>query len=562
MARKLRVLVLGDEGVALFFTNGTKIERECSLPWAVPNLEAELIEVLHNKKYRHIPVFILYDAIEQQYRKEEIVKTNILDQKKLVKRKLSSLFPNVLAYSYIHLKPNKKIKQKVKSRHNSYLIAALPSTDHMRQIEAILQESRVDIAGLAFLPVESSNFAGAFLERLAKKKKKGDAANLSRWTLMVSHHETGGLRQIFTKDGTLALTRLTPLSDNSPDNPNWVEELYNEFSSTMAYISRFGFSTADGLDMVVICNEHNKQELQKHDFKGANLQAFTVDEAAKLFGFSISSKRKNPHDQYADLLHAGWLARQRKLKMPFAVKWIEKIAVPRKAIKSASGIMALSMLALGFLAFTTWQDYERLQNEINFRESNKRVLEQEYEQESKIFDHLPVRPRTIRTTLEVKEILDDHSIYSYPVLDKIHAALLNKATLLHLQYEDNRPMEDQITQTRPQPRTGVASLRGGREEGITIRVRFRVPDALELDRKIQAVEDIKRSLERQFPGAEVRIDQQYGGGSMAQLADGPVAGLLKDGVEPGQQPAAPQQAQRAPRPEDDYAEISITGARI
>ena len=553
MARKLRVLILGDEGIALFLTNGTKIERECSLPWAVPNLEQELIEVLQNKKNINTPVFILYDALEQQYRKEDIVRTNILDQKKLVKRKLSGLFPNVLAYSYVHLKPPKNAK--VKSKHNSYLIAALPSTEHMRRLEGILKESRVDIAGLAFLPVESSHFAGAFIDKLAKKdKKKNKDTPSSRWTLMISHHETGGLRQIFTKDGTLALTRLTPLADNSPENPNWVEELYHEFTGTMGYISRFGFSTADGLDIVIICNENNKRELQSRDFKGANLHLYTVDEAAKVFGFSISSKRKNPNDQYADLLHAGWLARQRRLKMPFKISWIEQIAVPRQVAKSASGLLALGMLALSYLAFTTWQQYTDFQQDIADREGNKRILEQEYEQEAKIFDVLPVRPKTVRTSLEMKDKIEDNTMYSYPILEKVHGVIKDRATLLSLTYDDKRTPDEEIGDKKPQARTGLAGLRGTDENHFSVFVRFRLPEKMPIEEKIKTVDAVRLSFERSFPFMKAEITKQYGSAA-DQITDGALSGSFQDSEKKVQQ-------QQSVRPEDNYAEIMLKGARI
>lgn len=553
MARKLRVLVLGDEGIALFLTNGTKIERECSLPWAVPNLEQELIEVLQNKKNVNTPVFILYDALEQQYRKEDIVRTNILDQKKLVKRKLNSLFPNVLSYSFVHLKPPKNAKSK--SKHNSYLIAALPSTEHMRRLEGILKESRVDIAGLAFLPVESSHFAGTFIDKLSKKSNKKDKDTpTSRWTLMISHHETGGLRQIFTKDGTLALTRLTPLADNSPENPNWVEELYHEFTGTMGYISRFGFSTADGLDIVIICNENNKRELQSRDFKGANLHLYTVDEAAKVFGFSISSKRKNPNDQYADLLHAGWLARQRRLKMPFKIDWIEKIAVPRQVAKSASGLLAIGMLALSYLAFTTWQQYTNFQQDIADREGNKRILEQEYEQEAKIFDVLPVRPKTVRTTLEMKDKIEENTMYSYPVLEKVHGVIRDRATLLSLTYDDKRTPDEEIGDKTPQARTGLAGLRSSNENHFSVFVRFRLPEQMAIEEKIKTVEAIKLSFERGFPFMKAEVTKQYGSAA-DQVTDGALSGSFQDSEKKAQR-------QQNLRPEENYAEIMLRGTRI
>lgn len=552
---KLRVLVLGDEGVALFLTNGKKIERECSLPWLVPNFEDELISVLKAKN-SSTPVFILYDALEQQYRKEDIVKTNILDQQKLVKRKLSSLFPNVLAYAHIHLKPGKKDKKAPKSKHNSYLIAAIPQTEHMKRIQYVLTESRVDISGMALLPVESSSFANTFMKKITGKKKADKDTPSARWTLMISHHETGGLRQIFTKDGTLALTRLTPLSDNSSENANWAEEVYREYTGTMSYISRFGFNPNDGLDIIVICNEQNKQLLKTHDFKDANLHLLTIDEAYNLFGFSFSSKRKNPTDQYADLLHAGWLARQRRLKMPFKIDWIQSIAIPRKVAKSAAALMFIGILALGGLNFNTWQKYLGLKDDIAGKESQKTALEKEYDLEAKIFDVLPVRPQTVRVALELKELMEKKSIQPPLTYQRINSVFRGQATLLSISLTDNRDPDDDFTKKRKDTRYGFQGIGQGNTPKMFVTIRFRLEDTTPLQEKVQKVEGFKENLESLFPGYEAEIIKQYGGNAAQQAARNASGVMSKaTGVDDPVAPAAID-------PIENYAEIQLSEAPI
>ncbi len=542
---KRRVLVIGDDGVALFLTNGKAIKCEGSLPWLVPNFEDELIDLLRSQN-KGVPVFILYDALEQQYRKEDIIKTNILDQKKLVKRKLGALFSNILAYSYIELKTKGK-KSKEKKTHLSYLIAAVPNTEQIERIAYSIGEAQVDISGFALLPVESSGFVNAFIKKISHKNA------VPRWVLMISHHETGGIRQIFIKDGALALTRLSPLSDDNKEATHWSEEVYKGFTTTLSYISRYGFTPSDGLDVIVICDEQNKALLKTYDFKDANLQCYSVEEAANLFNFSISSKKsaQTSVHQYADMLHAGWIARQRSIKMPFKIDWIRSIAIPRRIVRVASFLMFLTMVGAMFLSFETFQQFNELKEEIEYKETQRTVLNEEYEQESKIFDNLPIKPITIHAAMESKEALEKESLYSYELLEKIKSVLGNRASLIKLSYLDARNPEDSFSKKKVYTSYSAQNNKKTNIKELQVTLRFVLDDAMLAEDKIKTVKEMKISFEKAFPKSKIRIVKQYGNSNTA-------VGALSGQLWGNDIANEPQQVNEA----EAYAEISIMGEHL
>jgi hypothetical protein len=70
----------------------------------------------------------------------------------------------------------------------------------------------------------------------------------------MGQHRSGGLRQIVVKNGEIALTRMTPIAENDENSAAWVEDVVQEFKATMSYLSRFGYSPDEGLEVILIAN--------------------------------------------------------------------------------------------------------------------------------------------------------------------------------------------------------------------------------------------------------------------------------------------------------------------
>jgi len=342
-----RILVVGGEGVTLFGPTARGIEREAALSWEVPNFDQQLVEAL-NEQNKTDPVLILFDGADQTWRKEEnIPKLSPFDRARYIKRKLDQTFPSYPVRASIQVKPP--------GESPFYLFVALPETDRLDSIAADMQEAGVQLAGFGLLPAESVGLVKALASKVFTKEDRP-----SRWAVLISQHETGGLRQVIVKNGNIALTRLTPTSEAGVHGPGWADEVVREFKGTLTYIARLGYLAEEGLDVMVVCSSIEKQFFSDKSLPVTNFQCITPAEALAAIGSQgISLGETN----FGDVVHAAWVAKQRSLTVPVVVPSIQRIMVPRKMARLASAALFLALMGLGFFVSSEYSDYISVKND-------------------------------------------------------------------------------------------------------------------------------------------------------------------------------------------------------
>ncbi|HEU4838703.1 MAG TPA: hypothetical protein VFS88_04745 [Micavibrio sp.] len=336
------VLLLSDEGLNIFDVSG-RVHLLDSIPWETQDFEEAASDVI-KKKCRGKSVLILNDMVEQHYRKERVPKVSPFDKGNILKRRVSAAFPSYPIRAAI------KLKEKAPAREGQpngeiYLFAAVPFSENIRKTLDAVQKSYAAIAGFSLLPVESSSMIHALSKKLAKR---GD--NVATWTVFVGQHQSGGLRQIVTKNGELALTRMTPIIDTDIDQDVWTSEVANELKGTMSYLSRFGFDPSDGLDVVIIANNSVADRMvAKVDFQ-CNLSVLTSVEAANLLGIKIGRQEEQ---RYADPIHIAWAGRKSALTMPLQAVQLDKISGPARLATAASLLLLAGCAWFGYQAFVS-----------------------------------------------------------------------------------------------------------------------------------------------------------------------------------------------------------------
>ncbi len=224
------VLLLSDEGLNIY-DSSSRVQLVDTIPWETQDFEDAAAELIR-KKCRGKSILILNDMVEQHYRKERIPKVSPFDRANIIKRRVSAAFPSYPMRSAI------KLKERAPDRDGQqggdiYLFAAVPLSESVRKTLDAVQKSYASIAGFCLLPVESASMIHALSKKLAKR---GEGA--ATWTIFVGQHQSGGLRQIVTKNGELALTRMTPIVDSDIDQDAWTSDVSNELKGTMSYLSR------------------------------------------------------------------------------------------------------------------------------------------------------------------------------------------------------------------------------------------------------------------------------------------------------------------------------------
>lgn len=522
-----RVLLLGGDGVVIYGPSGSGVEREASLAWDMPNFDELLVEAL-GKQNANKQVIVLFDGADQTYRKEEnIPKLSAVDRPRFVKRKLELAFPNYPIRASIEIKPP-KVKGRKSSVAASYLFVALPETDQVDRVGRAILESGVPVGGFGLLPAESVGLAPA----LAEKIFAGEPGGVGRWTVLIGQHETGGLRQVVVKDGNLALTRLTPTAEGGVSGAAWAEEVTREFRATMTYISRFGFNPDEGIDVIIISDDISRQFFDAQTMGVKRLRGISVSDALKLMGSKSFGLEKT---NFADGLHAAWVAKKRALRLPIRVPSLHQIMAPRLAAQGAAVALVFSALALVYMAFSSIQQNYVLGQEIEQRQSQRGMLERELAQESKVFDTLPIKANLLKGTLNTKKLLETNTVPIGGVLTRLKSVLGNTIVVSSIEYKHEPSQALQLEAVAsgrgafvppPAPGTVVAGERGL----IKLSFTFSLPGNMPLEQKVNTAEALQKKLQEAFPGFSVKIDTQFGKVNREGRFEGNLTGAQQAGT--------------------------------
>ena len=105
MFNKKQILVVGNDGVHLYVTSGKRTHLYEDFSDAGGNLSSGLRAAF---KKLNMPLILLFDVVEQQYRKETIPQVSFLDRKKVIQRKLMMSFPQQQMRAFLPSKQQPK----------------------------------------------------------------------------------------------------------------------------------------------------------------------------------------------------------------------------------------------------------------------------------------------------------------------------------------------------------------------------------------------------------------------------------------------------------------------
>ena len=407
------VLLISDDALYVYASGAGGAQLVEVVPWEAENFEQNVARILA-KDCKSRPVLLLNDMVEQHYRKERVLKAgvSVMDRPGMLKRKLNVSFPNYPVRAAYPLK-EKLPKTEKKGAADIYIFAALPNSQQLTQSIGVMRESMVSIAGLCLLPVESSNMVKALSAKLSKSKK-----GQSKWVIFMGQHKSGGLRQIVTKNGELALTRMTPVVDSDPQV--WASQVQKELKATMSYLSRFGYHESEGLDIIVVGDEGACQSLNALIDTQYNFVSMNAREAARMLGLPFA---KGADERYADSLHVSWAGRKGKFILPMNAPRLEAISKPRQMAMVGAMVLLLGAAFLGYQAFTMTQAVASASEAIVDGNSRYAQLDLQYQKELSRLQELGFDVKVLKSAIAVVDDLDKHNIDALGLFENIGRAL-------------------------------------------------------------------------------------------------------------------------------------------
>lgn len=418
------VLLITDDALCVYDVTSRGTVLLDAVPWRRPEFENTVADLI-NMGARGKSVMILNDAVEQHYRKEKVPRIAMFDRSSIVQRRLSVAFPNYPIRAAMELRDKsakkgfslKPAPRDAKGRVDGqlYLFAAIPSSDaYSKTLEAV-SRSDAGIAGYCLLPVESAGLVKELSDRLGKQKR---LRSNNVWSVLIGQHHGGGLRQIVTKNGELALTRITPVSvpEDGADSQTWCTEVAQEFQATLSYLSRFGYNPEDGLSVMVIAKPELGDQLEGLIDTPCTYHSLTVTQAAEQLGVRVGRKIE-PH--YADPLHAAWAGRKLVPDLSLTSRDLKRISGPRRA---AAGAMLLMTVALGYLGFSASNEaqaiYQATKN-IEVAKDQKKKIDNIYAAELKRKEDMGIDVKLIQGSLLIHDSIEAQKVDVLPLLQVI-----------------------------------------------------------------------------------------------------------------------------------------------
>jgi hypothetical protein len=378
-AVKRFVLLVGDAGAMVARISGASVEAHEFLDAAVGDNVRRAGQIL--AEFPKLPVVLLFDVLGQSYRRDRLPPVNMLDRPKILARKLESLFAGTELRGGLRLGPAEG-----DIRGFDYLFAAIAASSEIAQWQALLEQIENPVSDVRLLPVESVKL----LQRLANKVNgdgNGAGVKPSHWTILISQHRTGGLRQIVTRDHRLAIARMTA-GFVDIDSPGEIASLLQrEIGGTIDYITRLGFDRAEGLDAYFIGRSDIGATLKNAQLPVRRLISFTPAEAQSVTGIT------GAHDEsghFADVLHAAWGGSR---FVPALSIWPQKKRQQRMMTVGqkwgARAMAAASVAGLLYGADLTWE-MQNAEAAYQQAEASRADLQQRYDAQVSKLDAGPI----------------------------------------------------------------------------------------------------------------------------------------------------------------------------
>lgn len=493
------VLLIGDDALHVYNVSFNAVTLVDSVLWQADDFE-DIVVGLIRKDCGGKPVLVLNDMTDQHFKGgQRLPNVGPMDRANVLQRKLKVAFPN---YPIRGALPIKKVKKGSKSgkmvASGLYLYAAVPMSEPVAKTVNVVRKSMTSIAGFCLLPIETADMVSALSTKLAGKSREP-----SRWVIFMGQHHGGALRQVITRDGQLAMTRMTPISmpAEGDDVDAWAQEVFQEFRATIGYLSRFGFSSDDSMDVIVVANPQAGNVLEGLIDVPCHYSTFTAPEAAREIGISIG-RQEAPY--YADALHVAWAGRKNKFVLPMQARELTRIHMPRQV---AAVAMFLLILGGGYLA---WQAASHAQSMVTTGgdlDSQRRVLAQaevEYEQEVTRMAELGFDVKLIQGAIDTYDTLDKRRMKVMPLILKIDEALGNELRLdaLNVEYVLDRSKIG-VTDAYGQPVEQTPEMEAA--------LKLSFPPSIEPEYAFAEVNNLQRRLSAILPDFDVVIEKKPAG---------------------------------------------------
>ncbi len=337
------------------------------------------------QQYSSTPVYLIVDAVEEDYRLESLPHTTGAAKRELITRKLNQFYRGSY-YRTAHFISRDKDKRK----DDHYLFAALNNDEFIKDWIAVIQQVDAQLVGIYLLPM---------LSKLLIKQFKLTAPNI-----LLCEQLSSGLRQTYFDNGRLSMSRLVP---NMPDDSSKLAYFYLvETEKTRLYLmSKRFISLETRINLVLVSADGSTGQISQAISQEQGLDCLDINtsEMAKSLGLPLDLVLQKPELVHMQLLANGNLVDNlapEKLTKNFQFGQL------RQAIR----VGTLAAGILGVFA-TGWVFVQGLSNQSAYQQAVQDTIVQEhrYKEVAKSYPVTPISANDLQVAVEL-----DKKIAAYP----------------------------------------------------------------------------------------------------------------------------------------------------
>jgi hypothetical protein len=364
------------------------------------NDEGRELFVRYLKESQNLPMYVLVDVFEEEFRRDTIPHVFGSDRDAIVARKKARAFRDTPYFQYVV-----EGRESEGRRDDRVLMTAITNASLLRPWLKLLDEHRVPVAGITSVPI----FTKSLIKLLPGQKDN---------MLVVSLQSISGLRQTFLHKGELRISRLVqmPRYGTEPYAP----QIREEVEKIRRYLNSLRLSATDeAVDIYFLVTGELMAEL-KSAYKDSGFSRYHVLDINDLMAAAGSKRRVAA--PFSDQLVVHQLLKQRPANA-YASGTDRRYQIMRR--------LRLSMLAASavFLVASAGWSAVNLMGGLTFKQGSlaaqrkTEFYDARYQMARERLPQTPVEPADIQIAVELADALERYRATPLDMMRLLSAAM-------------------------------------------------------------------------------------------------------------------------------------------
>ena len=337
------------------------------------------------QEHTNTPVFLIADAVEEDYKLESLPHTTGAAKRELIERKLNQYYRG-LVYRTAHFIQRGTDKRK----DDQFLFVALSKDDFVKDWVSVIQAAKAPLVGVYLLPM---------LSQILVKQLK-----LVEPHILLCEKLSSGLRQTYFHNGRLRMSRLVP---NVPADTNQLSYFYLvETEKTRLYLISQRFISQDtNIDLVLTSLDGSTHAISQSISREQNIECTEVDLNQTATNLKLPARLvlQTPELLHMQLLAKGYLVDNLAPSSQTQEYQSNKVKLAIKVATAALGVIGLTIAGLFFKQGLDYKDAynQALQDTV--------IQQHRYDEAAKNFPVTPISASDLQIAVEL-----DKTISTFP----------------------------------------------------------------------------------------------------------------------------------------------------